>query len=86
MKLTHDLLLDLGFKPMPHFTIMGTMIFVLGRNRHLSIGNVGTPNEMMFVCQQEGNTIIDLVCLHNYDYDGYLRPEKLVALMTALTL
>lgn len=69
-------LIQLGFKALPHFTIGNNVVFDLGRGRHLSAGNVGTPNEMLFICQSEGVEITDLICIHNYDYDGYLTIEK----------
>lgn len=67
-------LIELGFKEFPHLTVMNSLIYDLGRNRHLSIGCVGTPNEMIFICQQEKdspNETSDLICLKNFDYDGY---------------
>lgn len=74
--MTRDDLLKIGFTELPHFTVMGSLIYDLGRNRQLSIGSVGTPNEMMFICDVENKPNIDVVVLHNYDYDGYLTIEK----------
>lgn len=64
---------QIGFKEIPHFTVMQNLIFDLGRNRELSFGNIGTPNETLYLCElNEGVDIIsDLICLRNYDYDGY---------------
>ncbi len=78
--LTNDDLIKLGFKPIPHFTIGNSVTYDLGRGRHLSAGNVGTPNEMVFICAtdyKDKTNITDLVCLHNYDYDGYITEEKI---------
>ena len=83
--LTREFLLHLGFTEIPHFTVGGVMIFDIGRNRHLSISSIGTPNEILFICHQDNNTITDLVCLHNYDYDGYLSETKLRRIISALT-
>jgi len=72
--------LALGFKPVPHFTVAGNLNFDLGRKRILSLGSIGTPNEMLWICQidsKDNTEITDLVCLHNYDYDGYLTIGKL---------
>ena len=52
----------------------------LGRGRFLSASCLGTGNESVWLCykEDEGNTEIDdLVCMHNYDYDGELTKEKM---------
>jgi len=85
--LTEQDCLDIGFEKLPHFTIVNSLIYKLGRNRHLSIGNLGTPNEMLFICEtKEDNDkeITDLVCLHNYDYDGYLSKSQLEMLIKSI--
>ena len=86
--LTEEWLLKFGFKKQPHYTVMDSIIIDIGRNRYLSIGNVGTPNEMMFILEKDRNytqKINDLICIHNYDYDGYLTVHKLQNLYFALT-
>lgn len=79
--LTRELLLKCGFETIPHLTVMNSLIFKLGRNRELSLGCVGTPNEALFLCQvdNEENTteVLDIICLHNFDYDGKLYLHKL---------
>lgn len=85
--LTKEILLELGFQPLPHFTVADVMIYNLGRNRHLSVGCVGTPNEMLFIIEHHSNLesqIENLVCLHNYDYDGYLTGAKLQNLIQSI--
>ena len=80
-------LLSIGFERIPHFTVNRAMIYKLGRNRHLSIGDTGTPNEMLFICESDKDDfrkITDLVCLHNFDYDGYLSKSKLETLINCL--
>jgi hypothetical protein len=85
--MTKEELKKLGFKQLPHFTICSNMILDLGRDRHLSIGNLGTPNEMMFICQSDkDNNVSDLVCVHNYDYDGFLTAKKLKFLIKGLAI
>lgn len=77
-------LIELGFKELPHANIGNNIIFDLGRNRHLSIGSLNTPNEMLYLCERDRTdqrVINDLICLHNYDYDGYLTFEKLKLLL-----
>jgi len=77
----------MGFERIPHFTVANALIYQLGRNRRLSIGCIGTPNEMLFICEFDLNDFrktTDLVCLHNYDYDGYLTKEKLENLIASI--
>jgi hypothetical protein len=62
---------NLGFKEISTYTIMGSLVYDLGRERFLSIGSVGTPNEMVFIGQKDDDMITDLVVIKNYDYDGY---------------
>ncbi len=86
--MTNSELIKMGFKEIPHFTITNAVVFPLGRNRHLSAGCVGTPNEMLWICETDHNDekkITDLVCLHNYDYDGYLTERKLHSLVNIIT-
>lgn len=86
--MTNQDLLALGFKEVPNFTIMNSVYFDLGRRRQLSAGDIGTPNEMMYLCEvdeKDPRKITDLVCVHNYDYDGYLTTEKVSGLITLLT-
>ena len=74
-------LLELGFKELPHPTIMGTIVYELGRNRCISAGCIGAGNEVLYLCKREkvGEHYIytDLVCIHNRDYDGYLTLDRL---------
>ena len=86
--ITTEDLIKIGFEAIPHFTVTNSHIFKLGRHRHISIGDTGTPNEMMFICEtseQEEKKITDLVCLHNYDYDGYITIEYVENIIKALT-
>ena len=87
--MTNEDLISIGFKPMPHYTVANSVVYDLGRDRQLSAGCVGTPNETLFVMElkeEEDNTIIcDLVCLHNYDYDDYLTIEKVKGLISLIT-
>ena len=86
--MTNEDLISIGFKPMPHYTVANSVVYDLGRDRQLSAGCVGTPNETLFVMElkeEEDNIIIcDLVCLHNYDYDGYLTIEKVKGLISLI--
>lgn len=86
-KLSPDILRELGFKEVRNFTITGAMTYQLGRRRHLSVGCVGTPNETLFICESDAidpKNTTDLICLHNYDYDGYLTVHKLQTLIKSI--
>ena len=69
--LTAELLEKCGFKKLPHFTVNNTRFIELGRKRVLSVGCVGTPNEMVFISEEEPPVVKDVVCIRNFDYDGY---------------
>jgi len=76
-----------GFGELPHFTVTNSLIYKLNRERYLSVSCVGTPNEMLFICEVDINNtdrITELVCLHNYDYDHYLTKKKLRLLLKVL--
>jgi len=84
MSLTNDDLIKIGFKEIPHFTIGNNVTYDLGRSRILSASGVGTPNEFLYICELEKDNnkkITDLICIHNYDYDGYLTLNKVQTLI-----
>ncbi len=86
--MTNEDLLEIGFKKIPHFTVMNSLVYDLGRNRFLSIGCVGTPNEMLFIEEiddEDPRKITDLICIHNYDYDGYITIEKIKELIKLIS-
>jgi len=88
VKFTQEELEDLGFTKLSHFTVANNLTFDLGRRRCLSIGDIGTPNEMMYlqeISSENPKEITDLVCVHNYDYDGYLTKERLESLCYGIT-
>ena len=81
-------LIKIGFQELPHLTVTNAVIYDLGRRRQLSIGCAGTPNEMVFICEidrSDDKKITDLICLHNYDYDGYLTETKIKTIIMAIT-
>lgn len=85
--LTKEDIIRIGFVPIPHFTVCDSHVFKLGCNTHLSIGSIGTPNEMLFICStdyEDDQKITDVIILHNYDYDGFLSEEKLRSIIDAL--
>jgi len=85
--MTNEDLIAIGFKKIPHFTVANSVIYPLGRHRHLSAGCVGTPNEMLWICEtddQNETNVTDLVCLHNWDYDKALTIEKVKTLIDVI--
>jgi hypothetical protein len=81
-------LIKLGFKELPYSTITASLTYDLGRNRQLSFGSIQTPNEMLYIYEvdeKDPRKINDLVCLRNYDYDGYTSVEQIKSLITFLT-
>lgn len=83
--LNREEVLKLGFEEIPHFTVTNSLVYNLGRNRWLSIGDLGNPNEMLFIYEydkKENRIINDLITLHNYDYDGYITLDKLYLLLS----
>lgn len=74
----------LGFKEMNHFTIMDNIEYPLSRNRSISVGCAGTPNENVWLCQHDINDykkITDLVCISNFDYDGLISEDRMKSLI-----
>lgn len=81
-------LIAMGFKELLHPTITASLTYDLGRNRQLSFGSIQTPNEMLYIYEVDEKDpikIIDLICLRNYDYDGYTSIEQIKSLITFLT-
>ena len=81
-------LIELGYKELPHSTITASLTYDLGRNRQLSFGSIQTPNEMLYiyeVYEKYPRKINNLVCLRNFDYDGYSSIEQIKSLITFLT-
>jgi hypothetical protein len=78
----------IGFKEMPHYTVMNSLLYDLGRGRYLTIGCLGTPNEMLFIGQidnDDNKKVTDVIVLKNYDYDGYTKIEDVKTIITAIT-
>lgn len=78
---------EIGFEPLPHFTVGANLNYDLGRRRFLSISCLGTPNEMLCVGEIDKSDemkVTDMVVLHNFDYDGYLTIEKVKSLITGI--
>lgn len=89
-ELTLESVKALGFKEMPHFTIMNSLVLNVGRNRQLSLGNLETPNEMLFLSEVDDENkptkILDTIVLSNYDYDGYLTIDNLRLILSIFNI
>ena len=73
-----ETLLQKGFTETPHLVLGAVFVLDVGRNRYISIASLATPNEVAFLNQKDHNSgITDLVCIHNFDHDGYLTEAKL---------
>lgn len=85
-EMNRDAVIKRGFISTPHLVLKEVFALDVGRNRHISIGSLGTPNEVVFINQKDHNSgITDLVCIHNFDYDGYLTEQKLDAIIYIFT-
>jgi len=86
--LTEEILIKAGFEEVMHFTVTRSLHKSIGRDRIISIGCIGTPNEMIWLCERNKispSHITDLVCIRNYDYDGKTYIHQLQNLHFSLT-
>lgn len=85
--LTEEWLLKLGFEPIPHMTVMNPFTLDIGRDRVISIGCVGTPNEMIFLIEDYSKRAPsqDICVLRNFDYDGRTYVHTLQNIVHSLT-
>jgi hypothetical protein len=83
--ITPEILERLGFDKHPHFTVANSRFIELGRNRVLSVQCAGTPNEIVFLSEQSDKAVKDVICIRNYDYDGYTYVHQLQNLYHSLT-
>lgn len=83
--LTEEILLKCGAKKLPHFTVTNCHLLDLGRNRFLSFSDMNNANQMVWLQTIDESRITDLVCVHNYDYNGKMMLHQLQNLYFALT-
>lgn len=80
-----DELLNLGFKEFKHKTIGNAIIYLLSRNRYLTMSSIDTPNEILAIGELDDIGIPEsVVILKNYDYDGYTSIETIKTLIEIL--
>lgn len=87
--LTEQDLLDIGFKRTSYnVSMVQIMDYSLGRKLVLSVINVGTPNEMVMLCDDLKHEyhVPEVIAIHNYDYDWFITKERINALINALKL
>ncbi|WP_440880664.1 hypothetical protein [Tenacibaculum sp. C7A-26P2] len=85
--ITREELKEIGFKELSHFAIGNPLNYNFSRGRFLSISCIGTPNEMMVIGQKDddaSNEVTDLVVLHNWDYDNFLKIDKVKSIIKIL--
>jgi len=61
----------------------------LGRNRVLSLADIGTPNGFIWLCERDEeniNKMSDAVCLYNYDHDGKLYLHQLQNILSIFNI
>ena len=65
--LTNQDLINVGFKPYEHSTVMNFVYLDIGRDRRVSVGCIGTPNEVVVLIHKWGDGVndVDMVCIHN---------------------
>lgn len=83
--LTPEILEKCGFERLSHFTVQDVMDIDAGRGRVISIGCVGTPNEMIFINEEDGDLVNQVIVARNFDYDGKTYLHQLQNLYFALT-
>jgi len=83
--LTPEILEKCGFKQLPHYTVQNNWNISLGRDRVISVANVETPNEMVFINEEQPPEVKNIIVARNYDYDGYTHLHQLQNLYYALT-
>lgn len=83
-KLTPEFLAQEGFYQLPHFTVQDNWLKSIGRDRFISIGCVGTPNEIIFLTEEHPPKVDNIIVLKNYDFDGYTTPDKLKSIIDLL--
>ena len=83
--LTPEILEKCGFKQLPHFTVQNLWNLSIGRDRIISVACVGTPNEMVFINEEQPPVVKNIIVARNYDYDGRTHLHQLQNLYFALT-
>ena len=83
--LTPEILEKAGFYQLPHFTVQNLWNKELGRGRFLSIACAGTPNEMVFITEEDAPKVKNIIVARNYDYDGKTYLHQIQNLYFALT-
>lgn len=83
--LTPEWLERMGFIHNPIVLLSRQYLIKLGRDRMLSVSDAGTPNEILFIQEVDGEKVTDLVCIHNFDYDGKLHVHQLQNLYHTIT-
>jgi len=82
--LTTEYILSLGFTFQPFPVLGGLYVYDLGRNRQLTLSGVGTGNEMMYISELENGQYTNSICIHNFDYNGFLTEFKLHTIVQIL--
>lgn len=84
--LTGELLRKCGFLFNPTRAIGNPFNFSLPNRKEISISNVGTPNEMVFLNEYDGIKITDCIVIRNWDYVKRTYLHQLQSFVLSLTV
>ena len=77
-RLSNEDLVSLGFENLTHFTVGEQSKCELTRGRYLSAMCIGSCNESIWLgSKNKSGEVTDLICVHNYDYDGFITTKRL---------
>jgi hypothetical protein len=83
--LTEERLIKFGFEPIANL-VTGTQYQIsIGRDRFISISGLGTGNEFVFLSDERGGKVNDVIVARNYDYDGTTYVHHIQNLFHSLT-
>lgn len=83
--LTPEILEKAGFYQLPHFTVNNGWHLDIGRDRVITVACVGTPNEMIFLCEEDKPKVKNINVLRNFDYDGKTYLHQLQNIVHSIT-
>jgi hypothetical protein len=83
--ITEEILLKCGFKKNNIARINSIFNIDLGRNRILTVSDIGTPSGFIYISSIDVDIITDAVIIYNWDYDKTYYLHQLQNLYFALT-
>lgn len=83
--LTEEWLIKWGFEVIEHLVTGPNYQIPIGRDRFISVSGLGGGNEFVFLSDERGGSVNDVVVLRNFDYDGRTYVHHMQNLFHALT-